>query len=345
MKRRNLVIATILSLSVAMLTACGGKEESKETTSKKAEIESSITVVDKESTEEETTTEDTTTESTTMVVDNETTGEETTTKVDDTSKKETTTKKQETTTAKPTTTQKETTTKQPQTTTKEEQTTKKEEETTTEVWNKTVYEKAAIEVLKDCYSEHIGFMDLNNDNIPELLTCTYYMDESSIYVYKNGKYTLSMTTETFCPWDSKIYMDKSKNILIFGVDNDGLGDYTEDGETFYQYYRFNLINMTTGNNRFLGSIFCIKYEKYYQNCTPYKCHVQPEKTNTSTPGYNGGGYYGPGENEVNKTEFDQFMADVVKDYTFIKNADEIYVSGVTEKSVKEAYKIYSNLGL
>ena len=48
---------------------------------------------------------------------------------------------------------------------------------------------------------------------------------------------------------------------------------------------------------------------------------------------------------VHKTEFDKFMADVVKDYKFIKNADEIYVRGVTEKSVKEAYKIYSNLGL
>lgn len=226
-----------------------------------------------------------------------------------------------------------------------EQTTTQNQTVATEIWNKTVYEEAAIETLKNSYSEYIGFMDLDNDGIPELLSNTFYNYESSIYVYENGKYILSKSTKTFCPWDSKIYMDESGNILIFGVDNDGLGNFTEDGINYYQYYKFNLINMTTGDNRFLGSIFSEKYEKNYQNCTPYKCHVQPEKTIIHTPGYNGGGYSGPGENEVSKTEFDRFMADVVKDYTFMKNADEIYVSGTTEESVKEAYEIYCDLGL
>lgn len=270
MKRRNLVIATILSLSVAMLTACGGSEEGKETTTKqKTEVESSITVADNE------TTEDITTESTTIVVDNETTGEEVTTRAEETSKQETTTKKQETTTAKPTTTQKETTTKQPQTTTKEEQTTKKEEETTTEVWNKTVYEEAAEQAITSNYWNNpdvIAFEDLDGDNIPELMLLNYgFPTKGEIYKYKNGEYEGYQTCLDYTHEDTKLCKNTSGEIILCEVSNDS--DYSEDWVNYYNADIFTFYNCKTNERVGVskvynkdGSVFrYLEYNYVYNN--------------------------------------------------------------------------------
>lgn len=289
MKRRNLIIVTILGLSVAMLTACGGSEEGKETITKhKTEVESSITVADNE------TTEDTTTESTTIVADNETTGEEVTTRVEETSKQETTTKKQETTTAKPTTTQKETTTKkqetttvkptttqketttkQPQTTTKEEQTTKKEEETTTEVWNKTVYEEAAEQAIASNYWNNpdvIAFEDLDGDNIPELLLLNYgFPTTGDIYKYKNGEYEGYQICLDYTHEDTKLYKNTLGEIILCEVSNDS--DYTEDWENYYNADIFTFYNCKTNERVGVskvynkdGSVFkYLRYNYVYNN--------------------------------------------------------------------------------
>lgn len=289
MKRRNLVIAAILSLSVAMLTACGGSEEGKETiTKQKTEVESSITVADNE------TTEDTTTESTTIVADNETTGEGVTTRAEETSKQETTTKKQETTTAKPTTTQKETTTKkqetttvkttttqketttkQPQTTTKEEQTTKKEEETTTEVWNKTVYEEAAEQAITSNYWNNpdvIAFEDLDGDNIPELMLLNYgFPTKGEIYKYKNGEYEGYQTCLDYTHEDTKLCKNTSGEIILCEVSNDS--DYSEDWENYYNADMFTFYNCKTNERVGVskvynkdGSVFrYLEYNYVYNN--------------------------------------------------------------------------------
>lgn len=238
MKRRNLVIVTILSLSIAMLTACDGSEESKETTTKqKVELVSSITVDDNDATEEETTI----TESTTIVADKETTsGEETTAKVDETSKqettqKETTTKKQEITatqretTAKKqeiTTTQKETTTKKQEiTTTQQETTTTKEEETTTEYTEpddglKDTLVAAALKVV-DSYKEYlsvpaVAFCDYTLDGTPEFFILdvdAYGNTSGQIYKYENGEYKYYMDVYSFGS-GMRIYKDKNGNPIV-----------------------------------------------------------------------------------------------------------------------------------
>ena len=218
------------------------------------------------------------------------------------------------------------------------------EELTEEDWDKTVYEEAAIEVLKNSWDDSIAFMDLDNDGIPELLVSTYYDNVSDIYKFDGNEYVLSRSTTSFCPWDSKIYKDSEDKILVLGVNYNGMKCYSVDGENFYFWYRFFIVNMTINGEKFLGSILSEEDANSYHDCIPYVCHIyQEEEREDDSPMGNGGGYAGVGNVEVSKDELEQFLADAVKDYTFIMNTDEIYVEGVSEKSIKEAYEVYLDM--
>lgn len=351
MKRRNLVIATILSLSVAMLTACGGKEESKETTSKKAEIESSITVVDKESTEEETTTEDTTTESTTIVVDNETTGEETTTKVDDTSKKETTTKKQETTTAKPTTTQKETTTKkqeittqkpttQKETTTKKQETTTKEEQTTSKREEETTKPVEPNDGLKDTlvaaakkviksYDDYanvsaVAFCDFTLDGVPEFFVLHDEQTHLSgtMYEYKNGVYSSAMGIDSY--GNCKVYRHEASGEGVVLQTNWWFGLEEENGEVI-SWFTYSLLDMGTYTMyeiAYAAGDGYLAIDKYYK---PNILEATKE--------------------EITKDKFNKIFSDIEDDCTYLFNTSDWYVSsfdGLDSIDLNSAYNQYLN---
>ena len=358
MKRKNLLIATVAGLSLAMLTACSTSEVSNGSVNSETTTEATTIATEDETTEKETTAQKETEETT---EEKETESQEETTAEKETEEQEETTTQQKPTeaptqkpteaptqkpteapTQKPTEapTQKptEAPTQKPTEAPTQKPTEAPTEAPTEEPWNKTVYEEAAIQVFENSYASHIGFVDLNNDNVPELLTNTEF-NCHCIYVYENDKYVVSDCRGDFRPWESKIYRDELGNILVFAVS--ATLPYSYNGIDVLADVDFSLINWTTGDGKSLGKIVTDNIYDCYQECTPIELRIYPEKSDSSSSGSEDG-YYGGGGNyeEVNQAEFEQFMTDAVKGYTFVKNADEIYVAGYSEQSIKKAYKRY-----
>ncbi len=172
---------------ICSLTACGVKEEKKETDSINVEHtskeDSSTTDSDSVGTTEEVESDNGTLETTTL--------EQTVTEEEKTTTEAVTTKKQETTTKK----ENSTTKKQETTTKKEDATTKKEESSTNQDDKDKENKKKYVEAAKKCADQYFGnaaaFDDVNGDGIPEFFYVQsdgYKSFDGYFFVYENGEY-------------------------------------------------------------------------------------------------------------------------------------------------------------